>query len=76
MKSKTLPEPIAPTFIKVFQEVLSGLQKVVVTSDDLRAALTDGGLPCTVDDAKTRFERHLAQLTKGQDASKVRLVIE
>jgi hypothetical protein len=76
MNSKTLPEPIAPTFIKVFQEVLSGLQKVVVTSDDLRAALTDGGLPCTVDDAKNRFERHLAQLTKGQDASKVRLVIE
>ncbi len=76
IKSKTLPEPISPAFVKALQDVLSGLQKVVVTADELRAALADGGLPCTVADLRDRFERHLGKLTKGRDATKVRLVIE
>ena len=76
IKSKSLPEPVSPAFVKALQEVLSGLQKVVVTADELRAALADGGLPCTVADLRERFERHLVKLTKGRDAAKVRLVIE
>jgi hypothetical protein len=76
IKSKSLPEPVTPAFVKALQEVLSGLQKVVVTIDELRSALADGGLPCTVADLRERFERHLGKLTKGRDASKVRLVIE
>ena len=76
IKAKRLPEPVTPAFVKALQEVLSGLQKVVLTGDDLRTALVDGGLPCTVDDLRERFERHLGKLTKGRDASKVRLVIE
>jgi len=43
---------------------------------DLQAALSDGGLPCTTSDLKERFERYIANLTKGKDASKVRIVIE
>lgn len=76
IKSKSLPEPIGPAFVKALQEVLSGLQKVVITGDELRTALADGGLPCTVADLRDRFERHLGKLTKGRDAAKVRLVIE
>lgn len=76
IKSKSLPEPVTPAFVKALQEVMSGLQKVVVTADQLRAALADGGLPCTVADLRERFERHLGKLTKGRDATKVRLVIE
>lgn len=76
IKSKSLPEPIGPAFVKALQEVLSGLQKVVITGDELRAALADGGLPCTVADLRDRFERHLGKLTKGRDSAKVRLVIE
>ena len=76
VKSKALAEPVTPAFVKALQEVLSGLQKVTVTTDDLRAALTDGGLPCTIPEVRERFERHLGKLTKGRDAAKVRLVIE
>jgi hypothetical protein len=76
IKSKSLPESITPPFVKALQEVLSGLQKVVITAEELRAALADGGLPCTVTDLSERFDRHLAKLTKGRDATKVRLVIE
>jgi hypothetical protein len=35
-----------------------------------------GGLPCTVSDLRDRFDRYVSQLTKGKDASKVRIVIE
>ena len=31
---------------------------------------------CTVDDLKARFDRHVAELTKGKDASMVRIVME
>lgn len=76
IKSKSLPDPIGPAFVKALQEALSGLQKVVITGDELRTALADGGPPCTVEDLRDRFERHLGKLTKGRDAAKVRLVIE
>ena len=76
LKSKTLPVPVSPAFVKALQEVLSGLQKVTLGGADLQSALSDGGLPCTVSDLKERFDRYVANLTKGKDASKVRIVIE
>ncbi len=50
LKSKQLPDPVSPAFVKALQEVLSGLQTVTFGSADLQAALSDGGLPCTVSD--------------------------
>jgi Family of unknown function (DUF6079) len=76
MKAKQLPDPVTVVFVKALREVLSGLQKVVVTSNALRNALADGGLPCTIADLRERFERHLTVLIKGKDASKVRLLLE
>ncbi|MEI8716328.1 DUF6079 family protein [Mesorhizobium sp. ISC11] len=74
--SKQLPDPVNPAFVKALQEVLSGLQKVVLGSAEMQAALSDGGLPCTVSDLRERFDRYIANLTKGKDSSKVRIVIE
>lgn len=76
LKNKQLPDPVSPAFVKALQEVLSGLQKVTLGSAELQAALADGGLPCTVSDLRERFDRYVANLTKGKDASKVRIVIE
>ena len=76
LKERKLPDPVSPAFVKALQDVLSGLQKVVLASADLRGALTDGGLPCTVPDLRERFERHLSALLKGKDPAKVRVVIE
>ena len=76
LKSKQLPDPVSPAFVKALQEVLSGLQKVALSSADLQAALSNGGLPCTVSDLRDRFDRYVANLTKGKDTSKVRIVIE
>ncbi|RJF76300.1 DUF6079 family protein [Rhodopseudomonas palustris] len=76
LKSKALPDPVSPAFLKALQEVLGGLQPVKFGGADLLAALSEGGLPCTVSDLKERFDRYIANLTKGKDASKVRIIIE
>jgi Family of unknown function (DUF6079) len=76
LKKKQLPDPVSAAFVKALQDVLSGLQKVTLDSAALQTALSDGGLPCTVSDLKERFDRYVGNLTKGKDASKVRIVIE
>jgi Family of unknown function (DUF6079) len=76
LKNKTLPDPVGPAFVKALQDVLGGLQPVTFGGADLQTALSEGGLPCTISDLKDRFDRYVANLTKGKDASKVRIVIE
>ena len=63
-------------FIHAMGEVLSGLQKVPVKTEDLRAALLSGGSPATPAEMKKRFEEYLDELTKGKEPGKVRIVLE
>jgi hypothetical protein len=76
IKSGNLPEEIDNTFIKALQEVLSGLEKVGISSHDVTSALTKGGMPCTPEQLQDRFESYIKSLTKGKDAAKLRIVIE
>lgn len=76
LKGRALPLSIDNVFVKALQEVLSGLQKIVIKKDDLQAALLRGGLPCTVAELRERFEAHLAELNKGKDSTKIRIVLE
>jgi hypothetical protein len=76
ISTRSLPESISPAFVKGLQDVLSGLEKVILTEPQLHAALTDGGAPCTVIELKQRFDEFVATLTKGKDASRVRIVLE
>jgi hypothetical protein len=62
--------------VRALQEVLSGLEKVVVRTEGLQNALSDGGVPCTVPDLRERFDRYVSTLIKGKEAAKVRVVIE
>ncbi len=71
-----LPDDLKQDFIQALQEVLSGLSKVVLKLDDLRAALLEGGMPAPPAEIKKRMEEFLANLTKGKDATKVRIVLE
>ena len=73
---RELPQPVPPALVKALQEVMSGLHKVVVTGDGVRAALLAGGVPCTVEELKRRFDQHVAGLTKGKDVARVRVVVE
>ena len=71
-----IPNPPGAPFLKALQEVLSGLQKVTVNANEVGEALAKGGVPCTVADLRERFESYLHQVTKGKDASRVRIVVE
>ncbi len=75
-KKGALPDPLEPEFIKALREVLSGLGKVVVKTEDLRAALLAGGSPARPDEMKRPFESYLYGLTKGKKPAKVRVVLE
>jgi hypothetical protein len=76
IKKRTLPDELDQDFIHALQEVLSGLVKVAVRPEDLRAALLKGGSPATPAEMKKRFEEYLDELTKGHEPSKVRIVLE
>lgn len=56
--------------------MLQGLEKITLTTADIKKALTDGGTPCPVGEMKSRFEKHLEAITRGRDPAKVRIVIE
>ena len=75
-KERALPDKFSSDFIHALSEVLSGLQKVQVTTNDLRAALLAGGSPVTPAEMKKRFEEYLDKLTKGREPGKVRIVLE
>jgi hypothetical protein len=47
-----------------------------VPPEDILLALTEGGMPCTVQDMQLRFARLVERLTEGKDPNKVRIVIE
>ena len=76
IKKRELPDDLTQDFIHALSEVLSGLQKVPVTTEDLRTALLSGGSPATPAEMKKRFEEYLDKLTKGKEPGKVRIVLE
>jgi hypothetical protein len=75
-KKRTLPDDLDQEFIHAVQEVLSGLIKVSVKIEDLRAVLLAGGSPATTAEMRKRFEEYLDHLTKGKELGKVRIVLE
>ena len=68
--------PITHEFITAMREALQELQKVTMSMEDLRNALSEGGGAVTMDDLKKRFDDHLDGLAKGKDRAKVRVVLE
>ncbi len=76
IEKRELPDPPDQNFIHALREVLSDLQKVLVKTHDLRAALLSGGSPVTPAEMKKRFDEYLGELVKGKEPGKVRIVLE
>lgn len=76
VKSKALPDKLTHDFIDAIKQALEGLERVALKADDMKAALTEGGSPATIDELKTRFADLLDAKSKGKEKSKVRIVIE
>ena len=76
LAKRALPESLSQGFIQSLQDVLSGLDKVVLSIEAVKGALLEGGMPAPQDEIKRRFEAYLKEQTKGRDLSKVRIVVE
>ncbi|MGQ9778734.1 MAG: DUF6079 family protein [Bacillota bacterium] len=76
LNRRSLPKELSPEFIQALQEVLSGLTKVSIKIEDLRAALLSDGSPVTPAEIKKRFGDYIDRLTKGQDQERVRIILE
>ena len=76
LTSRSLPDDLDKEFIEAVIEALSGLAKVIIGTEDLKTALLSGGSPATISELKRRFDNYLSETSKGQDPSKVRIVLE
>ena len=63
-------------FVESANRALRGIQSVRLASADLLAALQTGGLPCTVDEFRARFNRFLKQALRGHDEASTRLTLD
>jgi hypothetical protein len=75
-EEKSLPDPLSGKLVTALQQALSGLSRVPLVPGKLFAAVFPGGAPATVEEVKERFAQFTDDLTKGQDRSKVRIVLE
>jgi hypothetical protein len=73
---KSIPDPLPSKLVTALQQALSGLSRVPLAPAKLFAAIFPGGAPATVDEVKERFAQYTEDLTKGQDRSKVRIVLD
>jgi len=76
IKEKELPEKISNELVQGVQNALSGLTPITIKSSDLLGSLSDSNAPCTVEQFRSRFEDFVQNMLRGQDVSKVRIVIE
>lgn len=76
ISSKSLADPVTPDFVAAVQEALSGLEKISISSADIRQALLQGGSPATPEDLRKRFESFLNDRCKGKDNTTLRFVVE
>lgn len=73
---KSLPEPIDDSFVKALRQVLQGLVPVELTANQIEQALFGQGSAATVEQLKVRFDQFLMDQCRGQDVSKVRIVLK
>jgi len=71
-----LPEKVGYDFLQTVKEALTGLERVAVPPEDILMALTQGGMPCTVQELLSRFRSFVEERTEGRDPNKVRIVVE
>ena len=76
MQRGELPDPVSPAFVQALQEALTDLEKVTVIGSDLRETLMRGGIPCTVDDLRSRFDAYVKKLTRSRESDRIRVVVE
>ena len=73
---RTLPSTVSDDFVKALRQVLQGLVPIEVSNEEVQSALFAQGSAATVDQIKRRLDQYLNSKCKGQDISKVRIVLK
>ena len=76
IKNKALPDSIEQSFVKALRLVLQGLVPVEVTPQQVNSALFGQGSAVTIEQLKSRLDAFLKEQCKGQDVSKIRIVLK
>lgn len=63
-------------FVQSANRALRGIRSVRLEAAALLAALKEGGLPCTVNEFKARFNRFLMEALRGYDENNTRLTLD
>ena len=71
-----LPARPSQDFVQAINDVLQGLEKVVLSGTDLLLALTRPGMPCTHAELQSRLSALLAEQLQGKDPNKVRIQLD
>ncbi len=71
-----LPDPLEKPFLDTLKQALQGLERVTIPAEKILQALTQPGMPCTVEELRQRFERLLKEHLVGKDAERARIVID
>jgi hypothetical protein len=76
IREEQLPYAVDGQFVRSVSNALDTLEKVSVNEDELLTTLKQGGMPCSVEEFKERFNQIVTQKTRGKSLDKVRLVLE
>ena len=76
MSEGKLQASLSDQFIHSINDALQGLEKVVINGTDLFLALTQPGMPCTVEELNQRLEALLQKQLGDKDPNKVRIEID
>ena len=77
LNARVLPDVVTVEFVSAVQQALTGLEKVVISSTEIKNSLLQGGSPATIDELRKRFEVLLNERCKGkEDPKKLRFIIE
>lgn len=75
LKNHRLPDKIDSLLITTINDLMKGLDKVEITSEDLVKAIFKGG-PVTVADMKQLMSDYVDELVKGMDINRVRIILK
>ena len=76
LKTRELPTPLDSATIQAIKQALENLEKVALSTQELKKALHPTGSPATVQELRKRFEDFLNHHIKGKNPDKIRIVVE
>jgi len=76
LKKRDLPTPLDSDTVHAIKQALENLEKVEISTCDLKKALHPTGSPATVQELKKRFDGFLNDQIKGKNPDKIRIVVE